>query len=222
MPVRPYRWSSSASIHVAVLAFVLTGFACVLIAGCGSDEEARRKAEQAEDLRLRTQGMQDPGVSDRFDNEGLKVDAFDLSGDNVADLWKLYRVEKKVDDPEPTLKLVRKEVDTNFDGEVDLWFLYNEQEALYREDADTNFDGNIDLIEYYEDGRIVKREVFKGGGETPTAVKHYRGGRLVRIERDDDKNGNVDRWEIYAAGQLVQIGRDTDGDGKVDFWNDFQ
>ncbi len=194
-------------------------FALVLAVGaCGSPDDA---AERDHERRVRA--TRDPGPSDRFDNEGLIVRSFDLSNDDVADLWKIFSLKREnVDDVEPTLKLVRKEVDSNFDNVVDIWFHYNSQEKLYREEADTDFDGNFDMVSYYEKGRLMKRDLHKVGIEFPVAIRHFREGRLYKVEFDEDGNGAVERWEIYVEGRLTQVGHDVDGDGKVDYWNSFE
>lgn len=202
----------------AVVPWILLSVCGAVLAACGAAEAQRREALEG----ARSGTLVDRGPSDRYPTEGLLVDAFDLSGDNTADLWKLQAsVRERADDPEPRLRLVRKEVDSNFDGEVDIWFHYNARELLVRQESDADFDGTIDLVEYYEAGHIVRREVFRDGSSVPSAVRHYREGRLIKIESDSDGNGTIDTWEIYSLGQLVQVGHDRDGDGKVDFWDDY-
>lgn len=181
------------------------------LAGCGG-------AETSGDRKIKAE-MIDTGPSDRYPIEGLIVEAADIHGNDRAAIWKIYSEEKEnIDDRDKTKKLVRKEVDSNADGDVDVWFLYNSLEKLYKEEADTDFNGKIDLISYYEDGRVVKRERFEDDFETPVATSFYREGQMYKIERDSNRDGKVDTWEIYQGMLLTQRGVDIDNDGRVDQW----
>ena len=191
-----------------------------LLVGCsGADEES--KASHSELMAKTMTGMYNPGPSDRFDNEDNPIQPFDLNGDQAADLWKIFLVVEHKDEEDTSLRLIRKEVDTNFDEKVDLWFHYNSTEQLFLEEADSNFDGAVDLVSYYESGRLVKRETFLPEQSTPAAIKSYKEGRLYKVELDENHDGLIERWEIYADGRLLQIGRDVNGDGKVDYWDNF-
>ena len=67
-------------------------------------------------------------------------------------------------------KIVREELDTNFDQKPDVWKYY-EDEKLVRQERDTNGDGKVDEWEYYE------------------------GGKLDRIGYDTTGNGTVNKWD---------------------------
>lgn len=196
---------------------VLIFLVALLCASCGATEN-----KLPANLDDHYKGMSDSGPSTLYSSEGMIVQPFDLSNDNIADLWKLYTKEQvNIDDAKETIKLVRKEVDTNFDGKVDIWFHYNLLEELFKEEADSNFDGSIDLVSYYDKGRIVKRDVFATGLLTPIATRHFREGVLYKVELDKNRDGLIERWEIYVEGKLAQIGHDSSGDGKLDYWESF-
>ncbi len=198
------------------------GWVCLLLlVACGSGCAAE-ESRPGDELARKVRGMRDPGPSTRFDNTGLQVQSFDLNGDGVADLWKIFSdVRENIDDVRNTVRLVRKEVDSNFDGEVDLWFHYNMQESLHREEADTTFNGHVDMVSCFEKGRLVRREIYHPDFEYPVAVKSYRDGRLTKIERDRNGDGITDLWEIYDHGRLVQVGHDQVGNGRVDYWENY-
>lgn len=194
------------------------------IAACGSDEAAKKSRSERNEKIKGLGGMVDPGPSKRFqeEDENYIVRSFDINNDNTADLWKLFDHSlEHADDNQATMKLKRKEVDSNFDGEVDMWLFYNDQERLMREEADANFDGDIDLIERFEKGRVVQRELFKPGRDKPRARKRYREGRLYMIELDVDDDGTFDRWEVFYEGRLTQVGHDSNNDEEVDYWEDY-
>lgn len=182
------------------------------LTGCGgAEEEGSSRKIKAE--------MIDTGPSDRYDTEGLIVKSADIHDNGRASIWKIYSEKKEnIDDLDATTKLVRKEVDSNADGDVDVWFHYNSLEKLFKEEADTDFNGHIDLISYYEDGRVVKRERYVQDFETPLSTRFFREGELYKIERDSNRDGRVDTWEIYAGMLMLQRGVDIDNDGRVDQW----
>lgn len=186
--------------------------------GCATDNAAENA-----DIQRRIMGLYDPGISDRFNNEGLSITPFDLNNDNTADMWKVFIPTQKHLDGKATIRLVRKEIDSNFDNRVDVWLLYNDQELLKEQHSDTNFDGVVDQRELLEKGQLVRRESYQDGfipdsDAHPVAIKHYKSGKLFKIELDPDANGLINRWEIFIGGRLTQVGHDRDGDGRVDYW----
>jgi len=191
---------------------ILTLVALMGLAACGGAEVEEKK-------RVAKQDMIDPGPSTRYSTEGLEIESADVHDQGQASIWKIYSNKKEnIDDADKTKKLVRKEVDSNGDAEVDVWFHYNSLEKLFKEEADTDFNEHIDLISYYEDGRVVKRERYEMGRDTPVSTRFFREGQLYKVEIDTNGDGNVDRWEIYQGMLLTQIGLDVDNDGRVDQW----
>ena len=71
-----------------------------------------------------------------------KVTEFDLNGDKKPDVWT-YTVEAKGPDGKTYEKLVRKELDINWDGKVDYWE-YWEGDQVDRVGEDLDGDGNVD------------------------------------------------------------------------------
>lgn len=177
-----------------------------------------------------------PGPSKRYTNEDAIIKPFDINNDKTIDMWKIYTREKALIDEETgKIRLLRKEVDTNFDGKVDIWLYYNVNENLTKEERDTRFENNVDNVLFYDNGRVVRSESFTieanredndalgdASHRKPNIIKTFRNGVMTRIERDNNADGILDEWEIYDAnGKLVQIGQDSNGDGKVDIWQRF-
>lgn len=110
------------------------------------------------------------------------------------------------------------EVDTNFDGTLDLIRKYSDQGELLSEDADRNYDGKDDVWVTYQKG-IISKQVFDNSFRgVPDEFQYYREGKLRRIERDRNGDGKIDIWEFYVNGHLERMGVDQDFDGRIDMW----
>ena len=159
--------------------------------------------------------------AERYPTEGLIVVKADLNGDSIPDVYSIY---KEILDPQdkekpPERELLRKEIDVNFDGAIDIWRHYNAS-TLSKEELDYNFDGRIDGINFFDKGNIVRKELDVEFDQAPDIFKYYKKGQLIRIERDSNNDGRVDYWEYYERGVLDRIGRDNNGDGRVDTWQE--
>ena len=146
-----------------------------------------------------------------------KVTEFDLNGDKKPDVWT-YTIPAKTPDGKDFDRLVRKELDLNWDGKVDVARSYDEKEQIEKEELDLDFDGRVDQVNYYEKGVIVRKECDLSSSGKPTLWKFYEKGQLVRRERDTNGDGKVDYWEYWENGQVDRVGEDLDGDGQVDKW----
>ena len=145
------------------------------------------------------------------------IRTYDLNKDGKADDWKHFRL---VANPDGTTHevLFERELDTNFDGKVDLTTWFDDDGQRAKEIYDLDFDGKPDVIDTFEHGVIIKKELFQTHREKPDATAFYEGGKKVRVERDTHGNGKIDTWEYYENGKLSRIGEDIDGDGLVDHW----
>ncbi|MFA5624532.1 MAG: hypothetical protein WC966_05690 [Bradymonadales bacterium] len=222
-------FSGRFSLYKVILYHLL--FALLACSCASQKNEAENQAKTA------SRGYQNPGPSKRYDNEAMIVKPFDINNDRIIDMWKIYAYEKELIDVEtPKLLLIRKEVDSNFDGKVDMWMYYNANENLIKEELDTSFTGNVDRVLYYNQGQIMRSEAYtidanREDSETmgdashrkPNIIKSFRHGVLTRVEKDNNADGIIDEWEIYdEEGQIVQVGEDTTGDGKVDTWRRYK
>jgi antitoxin component YwqK of YwqJK toxin-antitoxin module len=166
----------------------------------------------------------------KTDGEGLEtsvevngdelVRTFDLNRDGKADDWKHYKLLADLaENGKPREQLTRREMDTNFDGKVDLITWFDEEGRRVKESFDLDFDGKPDVIVYYDKGVVTKKETYhSSSGDAPDTVAYYEGGRKVRVERSLKVPGKVDTWEYFENGRLTRVGEDVDGDGLVDRW----
>ncbi len=183
-----------------------------------ADEEAKARAKAEEDALLaqvaRNPSMKPMLVDDaRCNKAGKKVHQVDVNSDGRADLITLTARGKLGE------KLVCKQADLNFDGRLDAFLHYDDQEGLDREQFDLDFDGKIDLGRYYKEGLLFLDEQDLDHDGYVDAWRRYDKGRLVRIDDDRDHDGRPDMFTFFAAGQIDRVGYDIDGDGKVDRWD---
>lgn len=189
-------------------------WALAVLAGCSGDKAGKRPVTDAEPIGNQRQTAE-PIRPGRGENE--KVRELDLNRDNKPDVW-LYTVEGKKPDGTPMERRVRKEVDLNWDGRVDMTTLYNEREEKVREAIDQDFDEKVDVVLFYEKAVNVRTERDTNGDGRMDQWLFYERGKLARKERDTNSDGRADNWEYWENGQVDRIGEDLDSDGNVDRW----
>lgn len=206
---------SPSALRVRSVAVLLGVYAMAATFGgaCSNDEAKQAALEAAKKRVLRG--------ADRYPNEGLIITKADLNRDGLHDMYSVYQEETEGEGSQAktTRTLMRKEIDVNYDGQIDVWRHYNKGGLVTQEDSDYNFDGRVDAVSYFDKGVRVRTESDTDGDDTPDVFKFYKGDILLRIERDTDSNGNIDYWEFYERGALDRIGRDTTGDGNIDAWD---
>ncbi len=191
----------------------VVGLALVGLCGCASDKGAK----QPEPVKEAGQpAAPEPIRPKPASNE--KVSERDTNADNQADVW-VYSVEERGADGEPRPRMVRKELDINWDGRVDLTTYYDARGEREREAMDLDFDGKVDSVYFYEKGVNVRRERDLNGDGRPDVWTYYEKGKLARKERDSNDDGRVDYWEYWEKDQVDRIGEDLNGDGNVDKWS---
>lgn len=149
--------------------------------------------------------------------KGTQLSTVDINGDKKPDVWN-YTVPATDKHGKPRQRLVRKELDLNWDGKVDLVRVYADDESIREEIFDLDFDGKPDQVTQYENGVVVKKSRDLSNTGRPSQWSYYENGKLVRKERDTNADGKVDYWEYWSGGKLERIGEDLDFDGKVDKW----
>ena len=180
-------------------------------AGCSSSKAAQKSDAPASGGERLSEDI----VQAKQGNE--KVVEYDLNHDKKPDVWA-YFVTAKDENGKEVERLVRKELDINWDGKVDIVRYYNDREEMVKEALDLDFDGKIDQVNYYEKGVIVKKERDLDYNGRPDLWIYYEKGQIVRKERDTKGTGKVDYWEYWENGQVDRVGEDLDGDGVVDRW----
>ncbi len=146
--------------------------------------------------------------------DGLVLQEVDINGDRRPDVFNTLRPRK-----ESAPLLVKKELDLNLDGRIDVVTYYTDEGELEKEEMDDDFDGRTDWIDHYRGGSRVMSEVDANRDGTMDTFSYYEGNppRIDRKERDTDGIGGIDTWERFDKdGNVIKTGRDTDGDGKMD------
>ncbi len=149
---------------------------------------------------------------------GLKVKEFDLNQDMEPDVFKYYKPIKNAENGTTEYVLVKRELDLNNDGKIDVLTEYDDERQIVMETFDLDFDGRIDLTDHYANGQLIKKDVDFAFDEKPDMFKYFLKGQLVRKEKDRNNDGRIDYWEYWEKGRLDRIGVDVDGDGEVDTW----
>lgn len=149
------------------------------------------------------------------DLEGFKTVKLDLNGDRTADVTNYIRVGEG---PESG-RLVRKEIDLNFDSKIDVIQIWKDGQ-MTQEQIDADFDGQMEWTDFYSAGERIRAEWDTRFDGEPDIIRHYEGGKLSKLEMDTTGDQKMDYWEYYEAGVMQRSGRDTNGDGKIDEWGE--
>jgi hypothetical protein len=149
---------------------------------------------------------------DTFDVSNLQKRALDLNRDGSPDAYQFFA------DVDGQARVVRKEIDVNFDGRIDLVRNLNKKGDLVEERLDQDFDGKIDLVIFFEKGAIVRKEYDTNFDAKVDMWRFFEQGAITRKEADLNYDGKVDYWEYFEGGKLDRIGIDRDSDGNVDEW----
>lgn len=207
MPLSPSR--AFRSLLTLVVAAALTACASTKAQGPEATTETTAEAETK------------PGGFSRPES-GQGITEVDTNGDQRTDLVKIWSAPPNAvpdkEDGTPGVDLLRKEVDLNHDGKVDVWSWYGPEGEVTRQAYDLDFDGRVDVVAHYEKGVVIRKEVFQSFGAEPDTFKYYEKGLLQRVERDRNGDGRIDTWEYWEGEQIDRIGEDLDGDGNVDKW----
>ena len=156
--------------------------------------------------------------------DGLILQEVDVDLDHRPDAFNYFRERAGA----PRI-LMRKESDTNRDGQLDQWTYYNDEGMIEREEIDADFDGHPDWVEHWQaeiktDGspgewRRMMSELDSDHDGKMDTFTYYDGqnGQVTRKERDRDNNDKIDFWERFDdKGVVTKTGRDIDGDGRMD------
>jgi hypothetical protein len=156
-------------------------------------------------------------VSESAVEEGLIQQKVDFDGDGEPEIINYYRERA-----EASRELVKKELDLNRDGKIDVRDYMKDNGTLEKEEVDGDFDGKFEWVDHYQDGVRMETEYDTDGDGRPNVFKYYLkdpSGKIYldRKERDENGDGKIDVWEKFdTTGAVVITGRDLDGDGKMD------
>ena len=137
----------------------------------------------------------------------LELITYDTNRDGKVDAWS------RMDGT----RLVRMDIDKDFDGIVDRWEYYTSDGALEKVGFSRQRDGKVDAWAFQgQDGQVSRIEIATRRDEVVRRWEMYEKGALVRAEEDTDGDGRVDKWEQYAAGALASVSLDTRKSGVPD------
>jgi hypothetical protein len=202
-----------------VAALAIAGLSLGGVASCsGSSENSTGRGSDFGGVDGESK-LRDPGQDGRRcpSNEAYLEESLDTSGDNVADVRKVFRVEGEGEKAQKII--VCRELDLDHDGRKDLFRFYNEDGRPLREMTDSDFDGRVDQISYFENGRVIKQEADRNNDGRADETRFFVANKLIRVDRDDDYDGEIDVWEHWDSGRLLRIGYDTNRDKVADFWH---
>ena len=152
-------------------------------------------------------------VREYDEGNGFRKVTLDINSDFKPDVFNYYRIgegdEEKL--------LVRKEIDLNFDGTVDVSQIWKDGE-MTQEQIDADFDGRVDWIDFYDQGERIRAEWDTSFDGRPDLIRYYEAGKLARVEMDTTGDRQIDYWEYYEDGVMQRSGWDLNADGKVDKW----
>lgn len=151
-------------------------------------------------------------VVQRETSEGLVLVEIDLNSDSKPDVFNYYRERSNA-----ARLLVRKELDMNLDGRIDIISHFDDTGALVREEMDGDFDGQFDWTDHYQNAKRVMSEADTNYDGKLDVFTYYDNGKPTRKERDTDGDGRIDFWERFdESGNVIKTGADTTCDGKMD------
>jgi hypothetical protein len=200
-----------ANRALILTACAAAGLAFAACAGVDKkDAPAQTQSETAKETPDSTGAARLP--ADDFDASCCEKRNLDLNGDGVPDAYQFFKTV------EGEVVVLRKEVDVNFDGAIDLIRNFNETGDLISERLDTDFDRKVDVVNIFEKGAIVRKEYDTNFDNAVDVIRFYEKGIISRKEADLNHDGKTDYWEYYEAGKIDRVGIDRDADGEVDEW----
>jgi hypothetical protein len=121
-----------------------------------------------------------------------------------------------------TGRLEKITYDRNHDGQPDAW-AFMDGTRILRAELDEDFDGRLDRWEYYAEGSTSMTTAALARVEQATRQdgkvsrrETYVDGQLATAEEDTDADGRADKWETWEGGTLTSIALDTAGRGVPD------
>jgi hypothetical protein len=181
------RWAAA----LAVLPLLFPWIGCASTQSTGP-RSGTQTAEEMEGIRSHQEGT-------------LTVKMFDLFHTGRPDVWEYYETLTDPATGQTHLRLVRKELDLNDDGRVDVIRYYDENDRVVKEELDLDFDGKIEEVIYFDDRGTPSRKEMLGPDGKPRLWKYYENGKLAREERISKTTGKVESWEYWVDGKLDRI-----------------
>ncbi len=117
--------------------------------------------------------------------------------------------------------LLRSERDTDRNGAVDSWNVYD-RTGLVRRKRDGNGDGHADVWEEFSRGRLSVERIDRDHDGSIDAIHRYEGISLVEERYDSDADGSFDIVLSYVSRVLVRTEEDRNRNGQTDTWTAYR
>jgi hypothetical protein len=142
-----------------------------------------------------------------YHEQGVRTrEAFDEDSDGRIDRVRRYSADGQ---------LSRVDEDLDLDGTLEAVTLFEaDQPTRRRVDSDGN--GEPDLWSFYAGGEVIRNERDRDGDGFRDLITHYQGGHLLREEEDRNADGRPDVVVLYRDGEISQRDEDADLDGTID------
>jgi len=170
-------------------------FLILAIASCLGCDQADREASK----RMTPEYDQKTGR--------LRLLKYDSNGDGKVDMISTM----------DGARVVKIEIDQNFDGTPDRWEYYDANQKLEKVGISRLNDGKEDAwMQMDANGAITRIDISLKRDGTIQRVEHYNAGKLATAEEDTDGDGKPDKWETYDGDRLAIVAFDTTRRGTPD------
>ncbi len=150
-------------------------------------------------------------LTTRLNADGMTQQEVDIDGDARPDIINYFR------DSAGARLLLKKDVDLNRDGRIDVRTSFDEAGLRVLEEMDGDFDGRADVVDHYIQGKRSMTEKDTDFNGSFDLFSYYENGIVRRKERDSNADAKIDFWEyLDDQGAVLKTGRDQDGDGVMD------
>lgn len=130
---------------------------------------------------------------------GGQLAAADPSVDMALKLQPVQKADVDFDVPDDPAKC---ELKGHSAGKVSGWHVFSPTQQLLRRFLDTNGDGNVDMWCYYKNGVEVYRDV---DGDFNGKAEQFRwlGTAGIRWGMDEDEDGKIDAWRVISPEEVT-------------------
>jgi hypothetical protein len=173
----------------------------VAVAACKDDKKST----------LPKQASQSKIDASLCEEDGKRVQSFDLNHDSKMDIWYLWKGDVE------TCKIY----DFDRDGRKDWLIAQGAGNQIQYQRGDFDFDGKFDILAVYKNGQIEEVERDSDfDGNFDVLEQYDSGGQVTAVRRDRNNDQKPDEWDEYRDTVLVSVKYDDDYDGKVDRTDD--
>lgn len=144
-------------------------------------------------------------------NTPVTYDGIDYNGDGTLDeKWVFVN------------NLISKmEYDRNYDGEMDIVYLYDRKGLIQSSSSDENFDGVFETDIYYDLGNAVWQKTDTTGDGFKDYKVDYRNGTIDKISFIDPLTRRAIKIQEYGPFFIETAKIDTNGDGDFDTFYEY-